>query len=314
MELNKYIKELNRVEFVITDACTGRCKHCSEGKLLGRNKLDGIKASKSLKELTKYFDIKSIMTFGGEALLYPEEVCKIHKVAKDAGIKQRQLITNGCFSRDKNRINEVTRMLEEKGVNDILLSVDCFHVEKLPLEWVRQFAESLKKNYNGNLHLQPSWVRDRNEDNPYNIKTKECLEYFSDLNIECNEGDIIFLQGNAVKYLSEYFEKKEIDLNFKCGEALYSSDLRNINEISIDSNGDVIPCNFSIGNIYKKNIIEIIKDYNPYKNKFTKALVTHGIKGLIQEAKKQGINIDTSKFYSPCGVCNYVFRSIKDLN
>ena len=31
-KLNKYIKNLNRIEFVITWACTGRCKHCSEGE------------------------------------------------------------------------------------------------------------------------------------------------------------------------------------------------------------------------------------------------------------------------------------------
>jgi hypothetical protein len=34
-------------------------------------------------------------------------------------------------------------------VNDILLSVDSFHVERLPLGWVRMFAEALCENYNG---------------------------------------------------------------------------------------------------------------------------------------------------------------------
>lgn len=30
--MNKYLKNLQRIEFVITYACTGRCKHCSEGE------------------------------------------------------------------------------------------------------------------------------------------------------------------------------------------------------------------------------------------------------------------------------------------
>lgn len=34
-------------------------------------------------------------------------------------------------------------------MNDILLSVDSFHVERLPLGWVRMFAEALCENYNG---------------------------------------------------------------------------------------------------------------------------------------------------------------------
>ena len=29
--MNRYLKNLNKIEFVVTYACTGRCKHCSEG-------------------------------------------------------------------------------------------------------------------------------------------------------------------------------------------------------------------------------------------------------------------------------------------
>lgn len=32
MIMNKYLKNLDRIEFVVTMACTGRCKHCSEGE------------------------------------------------------------------------------------------------------------------------------------------------------------------------------------------------------------------------------------------------------------------------------------------
>ena len=28
--MNQYLKNLNKIEFVVTYACTGRCKHCSE--------------------------------------------------------------------------------------------------------------------------------------------------------------------------------------------------------------------------------------------------------------------------------------------
>ena len=30
--MNKYLENLNRIEFVVTMACTGRCIHCSEGE------------------------------------------------------------------------------------------------------------------------------------------------------------------------------------------------------------------------------------------------------------------------------------------
>ena len=38
--MDHYI-DLNRIEFVITDACSGRCKHCSNGDSLGRHENTG---------------------------------------------------------------------------------------------------------------------------------------------------------------------------------------------------------------------------------------------------------------------------------
>ncbi len=30
--MNPYLKSLNKIEFVVTDVCRGRCKRCSEGE------------------------------------------------------------------------------------------------------------------------------------------------------------------------------------------------------------------------------------------------------------------------------------------
>lgn len=309
--INKYINKIDRLEFTVTNGCTGRCKHCSEGELPGNKKLDAEKAVNAIKDVTSVYEIKSIMTFGGEALLYPEIVCAIHEKAMKCNIPNRQLITNGCFSKDLHRINEVSKKLNNSGVNDILLSVDCFHEERLPLEWVRMFAEALCENYNGRLRLQPTWVNEEKDNNPYNIKTKECLAYFDDLNIEINDGDSVFPSGNAVIYLSEYFDKKPLDINFKCGDEIYSTRLDDVNELMIDCNGDVIACNFSIGNITENNILDIIYGYNPYKNPYTKALLEDGINGLLKEAKNNGIIINASDYYTPCEVCRAISEAIK---
>ena len=55
-----------------------------------------------------------------------------------------ELITNGFFTKDKDRINEVVKQLADSGVNSILLSVDAFHQETIPLEPVKCFAECVK--------------------------------------------------------------------------------------------------------------------------------------------------------------------------
>jgi len=309
--LNPYIKNIDRVEFTVNNSCTSRCKHCSEGHLEATQVIDEVKASKALQRISQFYKVSSIMTFGGEALIYPEKVCAIHQMAKECGIPSRQLITNGCFSKNPSRITEVAKMLEESGVNCILLSVDGFHEEFLPLHWVRQFAEALLLHYKGTFLLHPSWVRDEKDDNPYNEKTRACLEYFSDLKICANEGNVIFPSGMAVKNLPEYFEKKPIDFNFRCGEAIYTTPLDQVQEIMIDCNGDVKPCCFPIGNINDQEIEEILKGYDPFANPYTKALIEKGIEGLVEVANNQQLVFDVEAHYSPCSLCGAVAKAAR---
>lgn len=96
--MHKYLENLNRIEFVVTMACTGRCIHCSEGEHKSSGKhIDGDIAVQAVIDICNNYDIKSLMTFGGEPLIYPEVVCNIHKTAKEMNIKDRAIITNGFF-------------------------------------------------------------------------------------------------------------------------------------------------------------------------------------------------------------------------
>ena len=76
--MNEYVKKLNRIEFVVTMACTGKCKHCSEGKHTNcRGHIDTALAVKSIREICGQYKIESLMTFGGEPLIYPEVVLSL---------------------------------------------------------------------------------------------------------------------------------------------------------------------------------------------------------------------------------------------
>jgi pyruvate-formate lyase-activating enzyme len=84
--MNRFI-DLNRIEFVITDACSGRCKHCSNGDHSSNGESVTVDAAvTAIKQLADRFEIKSVMTFGGEPLLFAETVCKIHAATRDCGI------------------------------------------------------------------------------------------------------------------------------------------------------------------------------------------------------------------------------------
>ncbi len=198
--MNEYVKNLNRIEFVVTMACTGKCKHCSEGEHVNcKGHIDADIAVTSIREVCKNYRIESLMTFGGEPLLYPEVVCTIHRTAAEMGIGKRQLITNGFFSNNHERIKEVVKNLEDSGVNELLLSVDAFHQETIPIEPVKYFAECVAES-KIHIKLSPAWLVSEDNDNPYNIRTREVINEFESLDIPVGSGNVIFPSGNALKY------------------------------------------------------------------------------------------------------------------
>ena len=249
--MNQYFKNLNKIEFVVTYACTGRCKHCSEGDHTNCGEhIDPQIAADAVRKIAAEYDIKTVMTFGGEPLLYTDAVYAIMTAASELNIPKRQIITNGYFSKNADKIREVAERLAACGVNDLLLSVDAFHQETIPLDVVKQFAAEAEK-CGIPIRLQPAWLRSATDGNPYNRKTREILYSFKDMGIPTNEGNIIFPEGNALKYLAEYFTDEH-------PENPYVEDPRDVRCVSFEPNGNVLG-----GNVYERDIMEIIKNYVP---------------------------------------------------
>ena len=246
---NQYLKHLDKIEFVVTDACTGRCKHCSQGDHRGGAKINGEIAAEVVKKVASVYDIKTVMTFGGEPLLNTEAVFAIMSAAKKLDIPKRQLITNGYFSKDEEHICSVASRLCDCGVNNLLLSVDAFHAETIPLNIVKIFAREVIRCEIPTF-LQPAWLVSADDDNEYNRKTREILDSFKHLGIPENDGNIIFPEGNALKYLAEYFK-------VYAPENPYVEDVRDVRCLSVSENGDVL-----CGNIYSEDILDIINRYD----------------------------------------------------
>ncbi len=253
--MNFYTQDLNRIEFIITFACTGRCKHCSEGDHISYSEyIDGDAAAQVVYKTAGKYKINSLMTFGGEPLLHPDVVCKIHTAAKEMNIPKRQLITNGFFSKDIEKINNVVGELEKSGVNDIALSVDAFHQETIPLEPVKAFAKAVTAR-GIPLRTHPAWLVRKEAENIYNIKTVEILKEFELMGITASDGNIIFPSGNALKYLKEYFDFSVNQIN------PYDENPEDIRAICVEPDGSVLN-----DNIFQTDILDILNQYVPYTN------------------------------------------------
>lgn len=250
--INEYLQNVDKIEFSVTNACTGKCRHCQNGEPLNTNDIiRADTASETVEKICEYYDIKTVMTFGGEPLLYPGVVCSIHMAAAHAGVENRQVITNGYFSKNAGYVKETVRRLSECGVNDLLLSVDAFHQETIPLEPVLFFAECAV-NEKIPIRLSPAWLVSEEDGNPYNVKTGEILQKFEYLHIPVGSGNVIFPSGNALKYLREYFDENTVK------RSPYYEDPKDVRTVSVAANGDVLN-----GNINETDIIDIMRAYRP---------------------------------------------------
>ena len=249
--MNPYLKNLTKIEFVVTNACTGRCRHCSEGEHIGCNEqIDPSLAANAVRRVAELYPIQTVMTFGGEPLLHQEAVYAIHCAAKEMQVPRRQIITNGYFTKDVGQMREVASKLAACGVNDLLLSVDAFHQETIPLDAVRNFAIAVKES-GIPIRLQPAWLVSPTDQNVYNRETCKVLQSFADLQISQNEGNVIFPEGNAKRFLSEYF----VDTS---PENPYAEDPCDVRCLSFSASGEILG-----GNFYKTDILEILQQYNP---------------------------------------------------
>ena len=308
--MNSYLN-LNRLEFILTDHCTGRCRHCSAGALVqsprpGHAPLQP--SVQAVRDLAALYPMQSVMTFGGEPLLYPEVTAAIHRTAAECGIPARQLITNGFFSRDERRIREVAQMLADAGVNDVLISVDAFHQEKIPLEPVRCFALAVKAAGVASVRFSPAWVVNEGFDCPENARTREILQSLFDTGLPVGSGNDVFLSGCAADNLAHYYPPAALDPSDCCGSMPYTEPLTNQTSLSIEPDGSVTVCGFVIGNVNAEGMAEILARYDPYACEGMRAAM-EGVPGLLALAAARGVEVDLKRCYSVCDLCRWVNKA-----
>lgn len=301
---------INRVEFVVTFQCTGKCGHCSVSRHL--NNKSGPKhvpieqAVDAMDQISRLFKLSSVMTFGGEPLLYADTVCAIHDKAFQCGVERRSLITNGYFSKEPAVRRRVARSLHNANISGLLLSVDAFHQETIPVEAVYDFATALLETGFQNIRLHPAWVVNEAHENMYNQKTKEILDRFSDLGLPVSNGNNIFMAGAAVEHLSEFYEKTSVNPTDGCGTMPYTEPLTEITSLSIVPNGDVQICGFPIGNINRDTMAEIVSRYDPHKIDWMNAVISSGAAGLTAWAEIRGLSVEGLSCYSVCDLCKKI--------
>ena len=118
--------------FSTTNACNLNCPHCFVKK--SSEKLDIQKAKDLIEECCKFQDssnfpfINKIGFTGGEPFLYKDFLFEVTKFAIEKDFLFDQIMTNGCWWKSEEELNETLQQLFEIGYDGkIGLSWDIFH-------------------------------------------------------------------------------------------------------------------------------------------------------------------------------------------
>ena len=306
----------NRLEFIVTYRCNSRCRHCQVTAAERKRRPAALSpqlAQRAVRELAAAYPLTSMMTFGGEPLLYPETVFAAHAAARDCGISSRDVITNAGVPRGEEDFRHVAQRLADSGVNYISISVDAFHEEYVPLEILRRNVRALVDVGIQHLEWNPVFAVSRDADNPWDARTRQILKELSDLPV-INDGtnDIQLLpMGAALDNLAEYLPPRQPCPPGTCGDIPFSGPLDDITCISVEPDGSLTTCfDLSIGNMREKNAAEICQRYDPYADPLIKTILEGGPQALLAEAQRRGIPPDPRGYASACQMCRELRRVV----
>lgn len=302
--MNKYIN-LDRIEFVVTWQCNSQCKHCSvAGKRVKKpSVISGELATNIVKQLTNVYSITSVMTFGGEPLLFPDVVWAIHKAATLGGIGRREIITNAGWLCSLKESHSIALKLAESGVTGIAVSADAFHQEHIPVDLVKQNVKNLIDT-GIRVTWNPCWVVSETHNNPWNEQTRAILSDLSYLGATVSEGNNVQPAGNALKWLTDLLPSRSLTPEGTCEDVPYAGRLDKITSISVEPDGSILVCkDLSIGNPSEQNILDILESYNPNKIPETEAILRGGTIRLAEYARQKGILPNTEGYFSICDKC-----------
>jgi sulfatase maturation enzyme AslB (radical SAM superfamily) len=306
--MNEYVK-INRVEYMITHLCSSKCIHCFIADETPREPkhIDTTLAVQILRDVGQQYPLESVMTFGGEPLLYPKVVYAIHREATRLGIPSRQVITNGYWSKDPQKTREIAQSLAQAGVNNIAFSVDAFHQEHVPLEQVKLTASALVDAGIPKMVWNPCWLVSEDDDNEYNRTTRAILEELREFPIKSSEGNVMEPNGKARIHLKDYFHKGFTWPHDSCQDIPYMDRVDNIRSICVEPNGDIPLCPaFMLGNAAQQNILDMLEHYDPYADPKMAWIMEKGIEGVMQKAQTSGIELNEEGYYSICDLCTSV--------
>ena len=293
------------LDFLLTYKCNARCKHCSyQAGPQRQRSIHAEQAQAWLVELNGIQPLQTVTIHGGEPFLFFQEMLSILAKARELGIRQRWVITNGFWAENSGAAKASLKTLKEAGLNAITFSVDGFHQEHVSFDTVRIGIESAMLLGIDRIAVDSYFLYSEDKDNAYNIRTKEYHERLKDIpGLVVNSFTASF-EGRAAALLVENeYREDNIPRQVCHPPGWLGSSLENPDTIEIDSEGNITLCpGIAIGNAGRESLTEVVSRYDCRRHPIIKVIVEKGPVGLLDLARSHGYE-QNQNFVNECHLC-----------
>jgi hypothetical protein len=227
---------------------------------------------------------------------------KILREAKKQNLGPVGMIeTNGFWAINEEIIKERIKVLDELGMRRLKISCDPFHQEYVDIELVRLLAK-IAKELLGDTRILVRW--EKYLDNPIDMKNisadqrnKRYIDALKDY--PCR------FTGRAAGIIAELVASQTVEqiATRNCSNAFLDA-----KGVHIDPYGNVFSGTCSgiiVGNIAKRPLAEIWKNWQPGNDKLVETLFNSGPAGLLDEAIQAGYT-QSELYAGKCHLCTSI--------
>jgi MoaA/NifB/PqqE/SkfB family radical SAM enzyme len=299
---------MRRLELTLTTKCNSQCVYCQADA-------SPLKAEvMSLEDINNYLDeagslsnLESFMVFGGEPMLFPEQAINAFERAHKQRIPKIEMLTNGFWGKDEQKARELAFRMEKSGLNTLGISVDAFHEQFIPLEYLQTVALASIHAGIADVAWNVAVVESVSGKNKYDRKTARLLKLLEPVGIETHVHKVLPV-GRAARNLRRYLKREP--LSGPCvGDPILENSLISPKCVTMEPSGEVDICwNLTIGNAKQKPLSQIIRDYEWKRNPIIRTLIEEGPIGLVKDAKRRGFQFRNAQHVNKCNLCIEVRR------
>jgi sulfatase maturation enzyme AslB (radical SAM superfamily) len=251
---------------------------------------------------------------GGEIFIDSGRLMNILEIIHKNFQKNIGLSTNGFWAKKRDQAAAILDQLKERGVNGIAVSMDYYHSKwldgSIPEGLLKMISE---KDFQTHSYAMGAVLQEEVEGaDAVNISYSDHFYKNTDLR-KCPQAPTKVRSIGRGAYIN--IPKQQYVPEGKCtdlSECLGKRSPFNPAMVWIDCYGNVMVCyGIIIGNLYKKEMKQILAEYNQYENDIVNRLIEGGPRNLFLLAQEKGWQ-HTGYFFDKCDMCFQSRKYLKD--